>query len=723
MKKFLNLAKKRICPILIALMIMIVPILGACDFFDTIFGRDRDSGECKDDCTCVECVVEDNCPSGCDCEDCDPPTVGCPTDCTCPECITDIECPSDCTCEDCKEPTTECPTDCDCPECKEPIDECPADCDCVVCDPPPVLPEGIQLSHSAGFFNSAFDLQVSVPKHPNATIFYTLDGTEPGPSNVLTTRGASNNIVVSGSVANGETVRVEDRTRHKNDTVLTRYYSQWSRKSNQGPANDAQILMGSAFRFRAFEGNTPVSDTVKATYIVTPGATTRFANTPIVSINADYEAFKTVYSLTDRWNPPPNNIGRQVFNFEYFTVDGSSYRQRFNVEGSTSLGGSWTRDNAQRTLNVHLQRGSLNNSITYPIFDGLDEFHRFRLWNGGNNFVGPRDWGMGNDHFRDAFAQKASAGLNVLHADSRVAIKFVNGEFWGFTQFREHTSNAAFVSARTGMAANNIAIMDRGARNPALNGGLTWYFDEVEEGNETTVTNLYNNLISFITAPGFFPSEPYGPSDSVVEELFRDYFCKDNFMDYIIANTFWNNTDWPQNNVRFFRAITPNVSNQFNDGRWRFILHDMDQTANGVWPNQGGANDAGGSRFSALLNPTLQPEGGGGPAFNRVFRVLANQNFVNEFTLRAQYLMLNDFAPSVTAPLHQEFMDRFTPLLPDMYTRWGVNSGSSATSNITTATNHFNRSTTNVRFFANNREAVYLGQLNGLRTSVGLAPL
>jgi len=527
-------------------------------------------------------------------------------------------------------------------------------------------------------------------------------------------------MIMAGEVMDN-IIRVEDRTAHKADTHLTQYYTTWARKAHQGPAADANILMGNAFRFRAFYNGVAVSPVSVATFIVTPNATERFSNTPVISINANYSDFFDIYYLVDRWNVPPNDVRRRDFNFEYFTVgDGTNYQRRFNARGSTSIGGSWTRDNAQRTLNVHMQRGTLNYSVTYPIFENLNEFYRFRLWNGGNNFIGPRNWFMGSDSFRDAFSQKAASGLSVPYSDSSLAIKFVNGEFWGFTQFREHTSNASFVHQRTGINRNNVALIDR----TAIESSPTVYIDEVADGNETVVTNLYNQLVNFITSNFYAGSVP---SDALVAELFDHFFCQTNFMDYIIANTFLNNSDWPQNNVRFFRAITPvNNGNPNNDGRWRFILHDMDQSANGVLGGDGywRANDASGNRFGALLNPNIAgyPIGsGGGPAFNWIFRIFANQNFVNDFTLRAEYALQNHFTASQLITLYNNFYNRFLPLLDDMYERFAIDSRQDTSEAIATTRASFDRSTQNVRFFLNNRQNIYLSQLNDLRNAVGLS--
>src|SRR5690606_24108551 len=55
----------------------------------------------------------------------------------------------------------------------------------------------------------------------------------------------------------------------------------------------------------------------------------------------------------------------------------------------------------------------------------------------------------------------------------------------------------------------------------------------------------------------------------------------EDFMDYQIANIFFDNADWPGTNVIFWRKKTdgfvPNAP-YGHDGRWRWAFHDLDDT-------------------------------------------------------------------------------------------------------------------------------------------------
>jgi len=559
----------------------------------------------------------------------------------------------------------------------------------------------LMLSHSPGFYCEPFDLSVTIPAFPDARIYWTIDGREPAPGASRVVRRDRlhyeyRHITVSGVVPDSGIMPVLDHTSQWRLTLMAAYSDVWYRRFGVRPATNADVLRGTAFRFRAFIGDRPVSDIVTVTYIVTPDAAKRFNNTPIISITADYDDFVYIYS-----NNFQNNSDfqfdpvtrRRIFNFEYFEFNGERYDRKFSVPGYTQIGGNWTRSFAQRTLNVNLRRAPLNETITHPVFEGLYDLRRFRLWNGGNSFM----W----DHMRDPFVQKASAGLTVPYADSQVAVKFVNGEYWGFTTIREHTSNTHFVETRMGVANGNVAIMDRSWRHRD-GGGPPIFEDEVGEGGNRTQT-LYNELINFIRTNPF----PALNTDAMRERIFNEFFCQDNLMDYLIANTFFHNTDWPQNNVRFFRAINPvqGSNNPNNDGRWRFIFHDMDH-AIPYWDR----NHIYRTTFSRLYNPQWYA-----PEFNQIFRGLFNNRiFVEEFRARALYVLDNHYQSATLQALYTEYVDRYRPLLEDMYTRFliNANAGTGFPHTVQGNIGHFEWHVANTRNFLNVRHGHYINALN-----------
>jgi len=540
------------------------------------------------------------------------------------------------------------------------------------------------LSEAPGFYDEAFDLVVSVPSMPNVVIYYTIDGNEPHPEVDRYIVRGENSIRVSGRLPEDGRIRVEDRSGYWGYSILTYHHANTFRSHHDiRPIDGAEILQGTAFRFRAFADGEPVTEVFTATYIIAPDIGTRFGNRPIVSVTAPYEEFIYIYKNADRYD---RTVRRQIFNYEYFEYGDQGYERMFSLPGSTSLGGSSSRLHAQRTLNVHFSRGELNGVIIHPIFPGVEQLYRFRLWNGGQGFV--------QDHMRDAFAQTASSGLNVLFSDNNLAIKFINGEFWGFTNMREHTSNRHFVGIHTGLDRRNIAILSIDNNHfEGRNRGLRMVM--VDEGPEEVVWDIYNELIKFITSYDL-------STDYARERLFNEFVCQINFMDYIISRTFFNNRDWPHNNMRIFRAITPDTGSQnpYNDGRWRFMLHDMD-----LAPPQNSPSHQ--NRFPDLYNLPDDEPSESVYQLRHIFLVLNNFVFAEQLRARGIYILDTEFQTDRLLALHEEFLAEYQPLLPEMYNRFSRNSVEESIAN-------FDQRSESLARFLLSREYYYRKHLDAL---------
>jgi len=508
----------------------------------------------------------------------------------------------------------------------------------------------IRLSADPGFHGQEFYLNISIPDMPNAVIYYTIDGNDPQPGDARHVLRGGNWIKVSGRVPESGEIWVADRSGFWQNAILAHYSDTWRRHRDTLPAEGAEILQGTAFRFRGFVDSVPVTEIITATYIIAPDAAERFNGRPVMMVTAPYEDFIYIYSHANQFD---NTTRRRIFHYEFFEHGQNGYQRIFEIPGSTSLGGSGSRMYAQRTFNVHVARGALDGEITHPMIPGVYELYRFRLWNAGNAFI----W----DHMRDSFAQTASAGLNVPTSGSNLAIKFINGEYWGFTTIREHTSNDIFLNTHTGVDRGNVVIIDSNNTSRQDEHGRVVVFKDVQEGPFDVAMALYEELVEFVTSHDM-------STDYARERLFNEFFCQDNFMDYLISQTFFHNTDWPHHNVRFFRVIEPNLDsgNPYNDGRWRFILHDMDC-----------APQPGAPRYMDSLFPELYAlhpwvEASRASRFNYIYLVFNNPTFAKEFVARALYVLDTYFQAELLHELHYEFVSNFRPLLPEMYNRFAI---------------------------------------------------
>ena len=220
-------------------------------------------------------------------------------------------------------------------------------------------------------------------------------------------------------------------------------------------------------------------------------------------------------------------------------------------------------------------------------FHSLDRIKAFRFRNSGNDF----EYTMLKDISYTKLAVDASLNLDLTYSEQTVV--FVNNKFLGVMNLRTE-ANTNGVSRLYGVSKSDITLAK------ILNGGIV----EKKDGD-------FDRIDNFITA---INNEDY---DYLINEI-----DVDNFIDYMIFESYIGNGDWPKNNVRFF-AI--------NDGPFRFILFDLDLVS---------IQDLDRSPISYINNPIKNP-------ITDLFNVLyANASFKQAYDMRFQSLMNSNLLSS-----------------------------------------------------------------------------
>jgi len=154
--------------------------------------------------------------------------------------------------------------------------------------------------------------------------------------------------------------------------------------------------------------------------------------------------------------------------------------------------------------------------------------------------------------------------LSVDIMESEPYILFLNGEFWGFYLLREKAEDY-YIQSHYGIEDKNLTVI----KNNELDSGSEEVFEEYREFTIWAST-----------------------ADMTKEENYKK-FCEQmdvqNFMDYMTVETFMVNNDWAGgdlNNWIVWRSEITDPAIQKADGKWRFILYDLDQTA-GLWNSEG----------------------------------------------------------------------------------------------------------------------------------------
>ncbi|RXF56879.1 hypothetical protein EG867_16410, partial [Enterococcus faecalis] len=127
-----------------------------------------------------------------------------------------------------------------------------------------------------------------------------------------------------------------------------------------------------------------------------------------------------------------------------------------------------------------------------------------------------------------------------------------NGEYWGIHNLRERVDKY-FLSAKFGVNEEQLDILE---------GNMA-----VDEGDNSH----YAAMMDYLLANGAGEATHYNRVKEMMD--------MESYRDYMISEIFMANTDWPGNNIKYWRLQTPEYlpeAGPGRDGRWRWILFDAD---------------------------------------------------------------------------------------------------------------------------------------------------
>lgn len=289
------------------------------------------------------------------------------------------------------------------------------------------------------------------------------------------------------------------------------------------------------------------SDVLTATYFVNESQ-----GLPVISISVDpdtmfHEEFGLYMEGPNADTLPPfhganfwsdRNIMARMEFFDELGRQGHVQQVDLRMHGGTQA-----RTRPQRSLRLTGRKRYGNDLIEFPFFPERGRFDQYKhivLRNSGGDFC--------LAHFRDGFWHQTA-----LHADLDIDVLafrpvrvFINGEYWGLMNLRERLSPED-VALNHGVEREGVLFMDQ--ENRPI------------QGDSIHFAQLHRYIVDQdLTDPIHFAYV-----DSLLDlKSLKDYFALEIFA---------GNVDWPSNNIR---AWKPSV----NDGKWRYVMHDLDATMN-----------------------------------------------------------------------------------------------------------------------------------------------
>ncbi|HUM48118.1 MAG TPA: CotH kinase family protein, partial [Chitinophagales bacterium] len=379
------------------------------------------------------------------------------------------------------------------------------------------------------------------------------------------------------------------------------------------------ITTSQTIKAKCFSINLLPSATATGSYFINEEFTL-----PVISITTDSENLYGTEGIYDNWWTDwikPCYV-------EYFDQGQQLvFAQRSSIKIDGGAGGS--RSQPQKSFRLDADHDVLGDgAFPYALIPGRpnrDEYESVYLRNGSNQYLGLI--------YKDALATRLFQDTKTNYQEYRPVVAFLNGEYFGVYELREKQDEGYF---KQNFQADPDAL--------DILSLSYWYNSELRtlSGSADDFYTMHDAIVN--GDPG--DQNYYAQSDSLLDLT--------SYADYIIAETWIGNYDWPSNNIKIWRSHA-------TDNKWHFGLIDLELAL----PPNGWSNV-----WDDLIGFTLYYDP------NNLFvspfqKLVQNQQFHDYFINRYADIMNSELLKDSVQPVAQQMYNELFPELPKHFLKWG----------------------------------------------------
>ena len=376
---------------------------------------------------------------------------------------------------------------------------------------------------------------------------------------------------------------------------------------------------------------------------------------------------KVKYDSLPEWAVFPANYTQRGKDWKRpatFKMIDVSGKTTFEQDVRIGIAGRGSRVFSEKSLRI------IPDSIMiFPFFDDLpyQEFRFLTLRNSGQ--------GVAHTLFCDAMLQDFARKTIGKHMDTQAyipAVVYINGNYWGIHNIREKLDEY-YLAVKYGSDMNHIQVLEYTGSDYVLTYG------------DSSSLRSFMELIEYIR------------KNSLADETAYQYVCAqmdiDNFIDYVIVKTFFADSDWGDNNMKFYRIDEQSELMRENDieaGKWKWFLYDNDEVM----------------RLPSSFNMfdhirTYHAKEFLAPLFSGL---LENNEFKEKFLKRYEFVIRNCFTPEKMLQQIEDFEARYQPEIDRQVNRW----------RLPVFTQRWHWEVENLKAFTDERPAVVMEQIKAL---------
>ena len=417
-----------------------------------------------------------------------------------------------------------------------------------------------KFSRISGFYPDNFKLKLS--SDINTKIYYTLDSTDPRTSPtsmefkdyiLIYDRSLEPNIY--SSIGSNESSPVS--------ITAFRQYT-----GPNFPIDKAMIV-----RAVVKNSNGDFSDIITKTYFVTTGDLYKYQDLTVISIVTDPENLfapdKGIYVTGNMYqeakkNEDDDKRNRWRMKDCNFLMKGKEWEREVEViifdKGEIKLQqkmgirikGAFSRNLPGKSFNIYAREKYGKSTIELDLLKDNYDIN-------GNLITSYKSLSLRNiyeeERLRDEFGRDLFYFREGLTSTNmRNSILFLDGEYWGFYVIQEKIGDV-FISQNYLIPSNKVSLIKN---------------NKLEDGPPEELDN-FNYFC------GNYSSK--NVSDEKVYMEINNYIDLYSFIETFATEIYISNLDWPGNNDGQWKYIgSPIEENKYTDGKWRFLIFDLDYT-------------------------------------------------------------------------------------------------------------------------------------------------
>jgi hypothetical protein len=348
--------------------------------------------------------------------------------------------------------------------------------------------------------------------------------------------------------------------------------------------------------------------------------------TPIISLTTENSNLYGPDGIFDNWW---EDWQRAAY-IDYFSENNQLlFSQNTGMQVDGGWGGS--RSQPQHSFRLELANSVLGenaiNSLIIPNRPNRTKYSTFYLRNGSNQYL--------QFPYKDAIQEEAMSGTtNNYYSAWRPVSVYINGGYFGLYELREKIDPEYFKELDNA-DLDSLDILSLSVWNNSVLRSV--YGSPVD-----TFYSIYNAFNSLNSASSNYWDEA------------DQYFDMTYYTDYIIAESWMGNVDWPQNNIKIMRSNKTNF-------RYRFCTIDMELA---MAPNSW--STCYDDHISYLLSQNTS-----NPFINIWLKGIQNNRFRDYFINRFADLMNTEYLMDRLLPLEDNFFNATVIEMQKEYARWG----------------------------------------------------